>query len=169
LSVGGVSVGEHDHVGEAFARAGIERRFWKVAIKPGKPLLFATVDQTPVIGLPGNPVSAMVTFEVFVRPCLRRMAGHRRVFTAPTPVRLAHAHRHGTGRLEFARARVQVQQGHWVAALHGLQGSGSLPSMVDVDALVMLPADREQFETGASLQALPLRPGLFQEHNPLPA
>src|SRR5690606_10391361 len=92
ITVGGVSVGDYDLVHTALEQAGIARRFWKVAMKPGKPLSFAVHEGVPVIGLPGNPVSAMVTFEVFVRPGLRRMLGDPRPFRASATVALAHDH-----------------------------------------------------------------------------
>jgi molybdopterin molybdotransferase len=156
LSIGGVSVGEYDFVGQAFERAGIRRHLWKVALKPGKPLLFGTGGDTPVLGLPGNPVSAMVTFEVFVRPGLSRMQGLRAPYAAPIEVELASEHRRRPGRTELARARLDRRAGRLVATLHPLQGSGSLPSMAGVDALVIFPGERELFEAGERLRALPL-------------
>lgn len=154
LSVGGVSVGEYDLMGQAFQQAGVSQGFWKVAIKPGKPLSFGVKDGVPVIGLPGNPVSAMVTFEVFVRPGVRRMLGDPRPFRSHGTVRLAHAHSHRTGRTELARARLD---GARVADLRRLQGSGSLPSMVGVDAYVVLDANRAEFPEGAELPAIFVR------------
>jgi len=158
LSSGGVSVGDHDLVGRALEQLGIELRLWKVAIKPGKPLMFGLSESTPFVGLPGNPVSAFVTFEVFVKPALRKMLGQ----TAPYPelidVRLEHAHRHATGRTELARAQlVHGASGEIVARLHALQGSGSLPSLCGADALVVLDGATESFAAGAVLRALPLR------------
>jgi molybdopterin molybdotransferase len=157
VSAGGVSVGEHDHVREAFTLAGIEMRFWKVAIKPGKPLLFGTRGSVPVVALPGNPVSAMVTFEVFLKPALRRMLGFARPYPAPIAVELAHATRHATGRTEFARATLRVEDGRVRVHLHAQQGSGSIRSMTNVDALVVLAADRETFAAGESVPAIELR------------
>jgi molybdopterin molybdotransferase len=158
LSSGGVSVGEHDLVGRALERLGIAVRLWKVAIKPGKPLMFALSGRTPIVGLPGNPVSALVTFEVFVKPGLRRMLGDDAPYPELIDVRLERDHRHGTGRTELARARlVRGGDGAPFARLHELQGSGSLPSMCGVDALVVLDAEVEHFAAGSSLRALPLR------------
>jgi molybdopterin molybdotransferase len=158
LSAGGVSVGDYDLVGQAFERAGIQGQLWKVAIKPGKPLMFGTAGRVPVLGLPGNPVSAMVTFEVFAKPGLRRMLGHAAPYSALIDVELAHDHRHSTGRIELARAHLHRSgDGRQLARLHALQGSGSLPSMCGVDALVVLDADRAHFARGTKLRALPLR------------
>jgi molybdopterin molybdotransferase len=126
-----------------------------VAIKPGKPVLFGQAGRTPVVGLPGNPVSSMVTFELFVAPGLRRMMGDRAPYPPPLSIRLADAHRRKPGRLEFARATLSFRDGVWSARLHPKQGSGSLTSVVGVDALVILPSDQERFEKGESLLALP--------------
>jgi molybdopterin molybdotransferase len=122
-----------------------------------------------VIGLPGNPVSAMVTFEVFVKPGLRKMLGHATPYPELLAVTLEHAHEHTTGRLEFARARLHRDPaGRLLAQLHSLQGSGSLPSMAGVDALVLLDADRECFSAGDTLHALPLHGDRFQPEPPYP-
>jgi molybdopterin molybdotransferase len=169
VSTGGVSVGEYDLVGKALARSGVEVRFWKVAVKPGKPVMFGMAGRVPVVGLPGNPVSAMVTFELFVRPGLRRMAGHAAPYPALLRVELEHDHRHGTGRPELARARLRAgADGRLFARLHAQQGSGSLPSMSGADALVVLDADVERFSAGQLLPALPLRPVAYVGDPPLP-
>jgi molybdopterin molybdotransferase len=154
VSIGGVSVGDYDLVNAAFAAAGVEQRFWKIAMKPGKPVSFGLAGGVPVLGLPGNPVSAMVTFEVFVRPGLRRMLGDPRPHRSRTEVRLAHDHRHKTGRTELARATLSRGPLGLNADLRRAQGSGSLPSMVGVDAFVILPADQADFAAGDSLSAI---------------
>jgi molybdopterin molybdotransferase len=157
LTCGGVSVGAYDLVKQAFARVGIEADFWKVNIKPGKPLTFGRRGRTPVVGLPGNPVSAMVTFEVLVRPGLRRLLGDPRPFRVRHEARLAVDHRHEAGRVELARATVELRGGQLFATPLRLQGSGSLPSMVGVDALVVLDEAREAFTAGERLPTLLLR------------
>jgi molybdopterin molybdotransferase len=156
LTIGGVSVGDYDLVGQSLRDEGFTIEFHKVAIKPGKPLLFGLSDVLPVIGLPGNPVSAFVTFEVFVRPCIHRMSGAAQVFSELVPVRLSAATKHSRGRLEFARASLARDGSTWIATLNKLQGSGSLPSMTNTDALVLLPADQTEFAAGADLLALPV-------------
>ncbi len=166
ITVGGVSVGDYDLVHTALEQAGIARRFWKVAIKPGKPLSFAVHEGVPVIGLPGNPVSAMVTFEVFVRPGLRRMLGDPRPFRGSATVTLAHHHRRSPGRTELARAALEPGEDGLLARLHGLQGSGSLPSMVGIDALVILPAERDRFAAGERLRAIRLDDPRGAERSP---
>jgi molybdopterin molybdotransferase len=168
ISTGGVSVGEHDRVADAMARAGIEQRFWKVAIKPGKPLLFGMAGRVPVIGLPGNPVSALVGFELFVKPGLRRMSGHAAPYPALIDVELEHDHRHSTGRLEFARAALRTRDGKLLARLHPRQGSGSLSSLCGADALVVLDATVERFERGTCLPAVLFATTLSSSEPPLP-
>ncbi len=156
---GGVSVGDHDLVHHALRDAGVASRFWKVRMKPGKPLTFGLGNdgKTPVFGLPGNPVSAWVTFEVFVRPALRTLLGDRHPFRPAIDVVLSHPHRHDLGRPELARARLIRRDGAVPRAeLLRRQGSGSLPSIAGVDALVILPAERETFEPGDVLEAIPL-------------
>jgi len=157
LTSGGVSVGDHDLVAEALGRAGVETRFWKVAMKPGKPLLFGMRGAVPVLGLPGNPVSAFVGFEVFVRPLLSRMRGLSAPYPALIPVRLAHDHRKSVGRPELARGALTPSASGSAepsARLHDRQGSGSLPSIAQVDALVFLPGDASELPSGSALTAL---------------
>lgn len=157
LTIGGVSVGDYDLVKDAFTELGVEAGFWKVRIKPGKPLVFGRRGAVPVIGLPGNPMSAMVTFEALVRPALRAMLGDPRPYRVGHRLPLAVAHRHATGRLELARARVAVVEGRLVATPLDLQESGSLPSWVDVDALVALAEDRASFAAGELVPAIFVR------------
>ena len=160
LSVGGVSVGDYDLVSQALREAGVAIEFHKVAIKPGKPLLFGRHGRVPVVGLPGNPVSALVTFTVFVRPGLARLQGRSAPFDETLEVELAHAYEHSPGRTEFVRARLTREGPVWRAQLHPKQGSGSLQSLVQQDALVILPADRAQFSAGTRLNALRIVPAL---------
>lgn len=155
--VGGVSVGEYDVVRDALAAAGITLSFWKINMKPGKPVAFARAGRVPVLGLPGNPVSAWVTFELFVRPGLRKMLG------APeqrerTRVRLAAAVKRSPGRTEFARARLTRDQSGVLAHLLPRQGSGALPSVAQVDALVIIPAESGSLPAGSELDAIVLAP-----------
>lgn len=158
LLAGGVSVGDHDLVHHALREAGVEARFWKVAIKPGKPLTFAHTEGTPVFGLPGNPVSAWVTFEIFVRPALRTMLGDRHPLRAWIDVELERDAKHPRDRTEFARASLTWRGGAPpLARLHAKQGSGSVPSIAGVDALVVLGPDRERTRAGERARAIILR------------
>ncbi|MEQ9501602.1 MAG: molybdopterin molybdotransferase MoeA [Deltaproteobacteria bacterium] len=154
LTCGGVSVGDYDLVKDAFEKNGIDASFWKVRIKPGKPLTFGLAGDKPVVGLPGNPVSAMVTFEVFVRPGIRRMLGDPTPFRVRHTVELAVDHKHSPRRPELARCTLERDGGVVRARPLRLQGSGSLPSMLGVDALVMLPADQSTFAAGEKLDAI---------------
>jgi len=160
ITMGGVSVGEYDFVHEAFAKVGIEPKFWKVRIKPGKPLAFAQYEGKPVIGLPGNPISAMVTFEVLVAPCLRKMLGDPQPHPEPVSVRLKHGYRRRPGRVEIARALATREGDELVVTLTSQQGSGSLPSFVGVNALVVLPADKAELRPGERVEAILWGPGL---------
>ncbi len=154
---GGVSVGDYDVVRSALADVGIALAFWKIQMKPGKPVSFAKHGRTPVLGLPGNPVSSWVTFELFVRPGLRKMLGDPTPFRRRAQVRLAGPITRSTGRVEFARARLAMaQDGSLVAHLAARQGSGSLPALLGVDALVVLPADRAALDATDALEALVL-------------
>jgi molybdopterin molybdotransferase len=160
ITMGGVSVGAYDFVHEAFKNVGIEPGFWKVRIKPGKPLAFAQYEGKPVVGLPGNPISAMVTFEVLVAPCLRKMLGDPQPHPQPVVARLRDAYRRRPGRVEIARAVATREGDEVVVALHDRQGSGSLPSFVGVNALVILPADRAELAAGDKVEAILWGPGL---------
>ena len=163
ITMGGVSVGEYDFVHEAFANVGIEPGFWKVRIKPGKPLAFAEYQGKPVIGVPGNPISAMVTFEVLVAPCLRKMLGDPKPHPETIVARLRDSYRRRPGRVEIARGVVRREDGELVVTLHNRQGSGSLPSFVGINALVLLPADRSELAAGERVEAILYGPGLRSE------
>src|SRR5436305_7123203 len=99
-------------------------RSWQVAIRPAKPLAFGTVNGKPVFGLPGNPVSSMVSYELFARPALRQMSGHRRVFRPEVTATAGEAvRRRADGKLHLARVRVGPDGGGWVADLTGGRGA----------------------------------------------
>ncbi|HEX6242108.1 MAG TPA: gephyrin-like molybdotransferase Glp [Polyangiales bacterium] len=150
---GGVSVGEYDLVRDALADVGVELAFYKVRMKPGKPLSFGRNGRVPVLGLPGNPVSAWVTFELFVRPGLRLMLGDPSPSRARLQVRLTRALAHAPGRTEFARAQLRATPAGVLAAPLANQGSGALSSLVGVDALLEIPADRGDLPAGTELRA----------------
>ena len=138
VSSAGVSVGELDLVREALVNAGAELHLWKVDMRPGKPITFGSLGGKPVFGLPGNPVSAMVTFELFVRPMLLAMQGRRG--TGRLTVRataLAPIVNRGSRR-GYLRVVLEARDGRWDARLTGEQGSGILRSMVSADGLAVL-------------------------------
>ncbi|MBT8469379.1 MAG: molybdopterin molybdotransferase MoeA [Deltaproteobacteria bacterium] len=165
ITMGGVSVGAYDFVHEAFVNVGIEPGFWKVRIKPGKPLAFAQFQGKPVVGVPGNPISAMVTFEILVAPCLRKMLGDPRPHPQPVLARLRESYRRRPGRVEIARATATREGNEIVVALHDRQGSGSLPSFVGVNALVILPSDRAELGAGEQVEAVLWGPGLRSQRS----
>lgn len=165
ITMGGVSVGAYDFVQQAFANVGIEPGFWKIRIKPGKPLVFAQYQGKPVIGVPGNPISAMVTFEVLIAPCLRTMLGDPRPHPQPIVARLRESYRRRPGRVEIARGLATREGNELTVTLHDRQGSGSLTSFVGVNALVILPADRAELAAGEQVETILWGPGLRAERS----
>ena len=155
VSVGGVSMGERDCVRAAMEEAG-QVSFWRAAIKPGKPFLFGRVLGVPCFGLPGNPVSAMVTFELFVRPALRRMAGHKVLHRPRVTARLACRVEHEPGRREFLRARVEWTQDGLVCHPARGQGSAMLSGMLSANALAIVPEGATRLEAGDLVECLML-------------
>ncbi|MCB9619561.1 MAG: molybdopterin molybdotransferase MoeA [Sandaracinus sp.] len=160
VTTGGVSVGDHDHVRAALEAAGVELAFWKVALKPGKPLVFGTrAGRGAALGLPGNPVSAFVTFHLFVRPVVRTLLGDACPWPALRRARLAEAVQHSIGRTELIRSTVEMRDdGEWVRALPR-QGSGALASLGAAEAMIVLPAETARLETGDVVWLWPLRGG----------
>ncbi|MCW8963425.1 MAG: molybdopterin molybdotransferase MoeA [Gammaproteobacteria bacterium] len=139
ITSGGVSVGEEDHVRIALEQLG-KLNMWRIAMKPGKPLAFGHVGDTPFIGLPGNPVSAFVTFCLFVSPFIKKMQGMTRVLPASLQIKSAFDWPRPGKRLEFLRARLsQDGSGNTQAELFGHQGSGVLTSTSWADGLVIVP------------------------------
>ena len=137
----GVSVGELDLVREALARSGAELHLWKVSMRPGKPITFGTRGGRPVFGLPGNPVSAMVTFELFVRPALRRMAGAEVVERPRLRARALEPIANPGSRRGYLRVTLTPDAGGYGARLTGDQGSAILRSMVLADGLAVVAPD----------------------------
>jgi molybdopterin molybdotransferase len=152
----GVSVGELDLVREALVNAGAELHLWKVDMRPGKPITFGSLAGRPVFGLPGNPVSAMVTFELFVRPMLLAMQG-RRAISRPRirAAAVAPIVNRGTRR-GYLRVTLEPAAGRWRARLTGDQGSGILRSMVSADGLAVLHGDTT-VATGEDVEVIVLR------------
>jgi molybdopterin molybdotransferase len=156
ITSAGLAVGDHDYVKQVLDDLGLEFLFYRVEMRPGSPFTFGMLGAMPVFALPGNPVSAMVTFEVLVRPALRKMTGllqydrpWRRVRLAEpvtTPGRLTH----------FYRTTLEREGNTWLARLTGPQGSGILTSMSEADALIRVPAD-SSLPTGSEVDAIVLR------------
>lgn len=139
LSSGGVSVGDYDFVKDVMGDIGNAMHFWQVAMRPGKPLAFGSIDGIPLFGLPGNPVSVMVSFEQFVRPYLLKMQGHVRIFRDTLTAQSAQDIKKSIGTKNFIRAVVQKEKGRYLARVTGEQGSGILKSMVVANAFIVLP------------------------------
>jgi molybdopterin molybdotransferase len=156
VSSAGVSVGDRDFVREVMEKLGAELDFWKVSMRPGKPLTFGRVGGHPFFGLPGNPVSSMVTFELFVRPALRRMAGDPRLFRPRVTAHVAEALDNPGPRRGYLRVRLAAQGGRLIARPTGEQGSGILKSMLLADGLAVVPPD-SRLEAGQPIEVILLR------------
>ena len=150
VTTAGVSVGEHDLVRDVLQEMGGELKLWRIAMRPGAPVGFGLLSGVPWIGLPGNPVSTMVTFELFVRPAIRRLQGHRLPYRQTTPVTVTEAVTLGPKLRHYLRAIVENGQ----ARLTGPQGSGILTSMVLANALLIVPAEMSNVPVGTRLEAL---------------
>jgi len=154
LSTGGVSVGDFDFVKQVMDDLGVQRFFWKVAQKPGKPLTFGMLEGRPYFGLPGNSVSALVCFYLYARPALRRMEGHAALHLPTVAARLAHDLKKTEGLTEFVRCRLERQADQWLATSSGSQSSAVLSSMSRGDGLVIAPAEETQLPAGHLVRAL---------------
>ena len=128
ITTGGVSMGDYDLVKDVLAKEG-KISFWTVRMKPGKPIAFGTLPgagtEIPLLGLPGNPVSAMITFEMFARPCILKMMGKTKFSKATVEATLEDSIENEDGRRVFARATVEKRNGQYYARTTGPQGSGS--------------------------------------------
>jgi molybdopterin molybdotransferase len=157
LTSAGVSVGDLDHTRDVFAALGGKQRFWKVKMRPGAPLAFGMLNKVPWLGVSGNPVSAMVSFELFVRPALRKMQGYAMPFRRTVRVTLEEEVKIAAKLTHFLRACVtKKDDGTLVARLTGLQSSGALTSMAKANALLIVPETSTKVAKGAQLQALML-------------
>jgi molybdopterin molybdotransferase len=154
VSSAGVSVGDRDFVRGVLEKLGCRLHFWGVRIKPGYPLAFGRVGEDErgplVFGLPGNPVSAMMTFEQFVRPVLLRMQGARRIHRPLVRARLAETLRKKPGRMNFVRVALERDGDAVVARSTGNQSSGVLTSMIRAQGILIFPAEASELAAGAS-------------------
>jgi molybdopterin molybdotransferase len=163
VTTAGISVGEHDYVRAVLEELGTELRFWKLRMRPGAPVGFGLLGEMPWIGLPGNPVSTMVTFELFVRPAIRKMMGHALPFrrsvavTAGEPITVRPKLQH------FLRAIVSQGTDGPEARLTGPQGSGILTSMTRANALLVIPEGQFETPLGATVRALILDDPVHQQ------
>jgi len=163
VTTAGISVGEHDYVRAVLDELGAMQRFWKLRMRPGAPVGFGILGEVPWIGLPGNPVSTMVTYELFVRPAIRKMMGHSLAFRRSVPVRMAEPILLKPKLQHFLRGVVTEGPQGPEARLTGPQGSGILTSMVRANALLVIPEGQHETPAGAMVQALILNDPLHQE------
>ncbi len=159
ITSGGVSVGDYDLVKDILRERGVID-FWRVNLKPGKPLAFGRLGGTPLLGLPGNPVSAAVTFELFARPVLRKMQGFTRLLRPIVQVRLLDGIQEASNRRHYVRAHVEWREGGFVATTTGRQDSHILSSMLGANALLVIPEGSPPMQPGEMAQAMLLVEGL---------
>lgn len=154
ITSAGISVGEHDHLRAVLEELGTDIKFWRLRIRPGGPVAFGMLGSLPWLGLPGNPVSAVVTFELFARPAIRKMRGHALPFRRGVTVTVAEPVSLGPTLQHFLRAVVTETGNGLEARLAGPQGSGILTSMVRANALLMIPEGQHETPVGTSAFAL---------------
>jgi len=160
LTTGGVSVGQFDFIKDIQDDLGVQRKLWGVAMKPGKPLVFGVHDNTLVFGLPGNPVSAMVSFELFVRPALLRLMGHVNTVRPLYQAIISEDASNPDGRVYVVRVRAWREDDTWHVSATGAQGSGILRSMVGANGLVFIPGGPRGVKAGERVDFLLLREDL---------
>jgi len=156
VSSGGVSVGERDVVKAAFFRRG-EMDFYKVAMQPGMPQGFGHVEGKPFFGLPGNPVSVFVSFEVFIRPVLRKMMGRRQLFRPEVTARLDADVSGPIGKTQFARVRVRRTEEGWIATPTGARGSNLIATVTRANGLAIVPPGVETAAAGTEVDVVVFR------------
>ena len=148
VSSGGVSVGDYDLVKDVMKEVGNKMQFWRVAMRPGRPLAFGSMGGVPMFGLPGNPVSSMVSFEQFVRPSILKMMGHKNLFRRTVKATIREDITKKKGAKHFIRARVEYKNGRFMVTSTGDQGSGILKSMVRANGLIVLPENSTSAKKG---------------------
>ncbi len=148
ITSAGVSAGDCDLVRDILEELGAKQKFWKVGIKPGGPTAFAMYGSIPVFSLPGNPVSTMITFEEFVRPALLKMLGNMLVLRPSFTAILREALKKKPGKVQIVRVRLEKEGAHWYATSAGNQQTAILKTMVDAQAIAVLPAGSTAFAAG---------------------
>jgi molybdopterin molybdotransferase len=154
VTSGGVSTGEEDHVKPAIERLG-RLHFWRLAIKPGRPVALGQIAGVPLIGLPGNPVAALVTFVVLARPLILKLAGATASLPRLFPVRAGFAYRKKPGRREYVRASLQREGNDLVAVKYPRDGAGILSSITRSEGLVVVDEDTSDLAPGMTVEFLP--------------
>ncbi|MDD5434546.1 MAG: molybdopterin molybdotransferase MoeA [Nitrospira sp.] len=149
---GGVSVGDYDFVKDILKEYGIDMKFWTVGIRPGHPIAFGLVGDKPIFGLPGNPVSTMVTFEVFARPAIQKMCGNTTLFRPVVDAISEEEFSDHPGRTHYVRSIVSYKDGKYYVKSTGIQGSGILMSMAYANCFMVLPPDKEKVSAGETVK-----------------
>lgn len=152
LTSGGVSMGDYDLVKDVLTKMGADIKFWKIAMRPGKPILFSTLGEKPVFGLPGNPVSSMVGFELFVRPAILKMLGQTSDDRQEAEAFLEEDIEKKKGLRYFLRAQTRWEDGGYLTKTTGPQGSGILKSMMLANSFIILPEEEEFIKKGAKVR-----------------
>jgi len=165
ISSGGVSVGDYDFVKDVISSLGAID-FWRVAMRPGRPLAFGKLGSKFLFGLPGNPVSAMVSFEQFVRPAILKMAGHRNIFRGTIRAALRQTIKKNTGLTYFLRGIINEEDGRYTVRTTGEQGSGILKSMVLANCFIILPEEISVANEGDEVIVQVLDPGFGMRPEP---
>ena len=147
ITSAGVSVGDYDVVKDVLSKFG-DINYWKVSMKPGKPQTFGMAGRKPIFGLPGNPVSAMIVFEIMVRPALLKMAGRTKLFRPQFKAILEENIKNYTGRDNYMRGHITTRDGRYYARSTGPQGSGILRSMVLANGLIIIPMAVKEVKAG---------------------
>jgi molybdopterin molybdotransferase len=153
ITSGGVSVGDFDLVKQVLAAEG-EMHFWSLNMKPGRPLAFGMIDDVPLLGLPGNPVAAMISTELFGRPALLKMQGVAEWERPKVRARLTQPVERKDGRRHYLRVSLRQTDEGYEASLTGDQGSGILRSLVQADGLAVIPEDVDHLPEGAQVDVL---------------
>lgn len=165
ITSGGVSVGDYDLVKDILGKLG-QINFWKVAMRPGQPLAFGLISGKPLFGLPGNPVSSMVSFEQFVRPAILKMSGHTKLFRPTILAELGEDLEKKSGLTYFLRCRLMRENDKILATTTGEQGSGILSSMVKAQGLIVLPPEVTKVRAGQKVKVMLLDQSFFFDTAP---
>ncbi len=165
ITSAGVSAGDRDFVPEVLAELGVRQVFRGVEVKPGSPTAFGIKDGTPVFSLPGNPVAALVIFEMLVRPALLKIAGHTRVLKRTIRAVLAQGEEKKVGRTRLLRVRLATEAGRTVALSAGDQQTGMLKSLVHSDGIAVLEAERGSYKNGDEVEVVPISDVMWMEES----
>ncbi len=154
ITTGGISTGDYDLVLQTLLQMDFALAFWKVAIKPGKPVMFGTLGGTPVFALPGNPAAAAATFQLFVRPALQRLAGHANPWPVMLKATLATRVNGGGSRQNFLWGRLSRPAGDYVFVPASSQGSGQNRSMAGIQALLPVAVNSPDLAAGSEVEVI---------------